>query len=72
MLELFFLPPYSPELNPDEYVWNDLKSQCTGRKVINSLTQLRQMIVSHMRQLQKLPMLVRSFFHAPTTRYACA
>jgi hypothetical protein len=30
------------------------------------------MIVSHMRQLQKLPMLVRSFFHAPTTRYACA
>ena len=72
MLELFFLPPYSPELNPDEYVWNNLKSQCTGRKVINSLTQLRQMIVSHMRQLQKLPMLVRSFFHAPTTRYACA
>ena len=72
MLGLFFLPPYSPELNPDEYVWNDLKAQCTGRKVINSLTQLRQMIISHMRQLQKLPMLVRSFFRAPTTRYAHA
>ena len=71
-IHLEFLPPYAPELNPDEYVWNDLKSQCTGRKVINSPTQLRQMIVSHMRQLQKLPMLVRSFFHAPTTRYACA
>ena len=71
-LQLFFLPPNSPALNPDEYVWNDLKSQCTGRKVISSLTQLRQMIVSHMRQLQKLPQLVRSFFHAPTTRYACA
>jgi hypothetical protein len=28
------------------------------------------MILSHMRQLQKLPALVRSFFHAPTTRYA--
>ena len=26
MLALFFLPPYAPELNPDEYVWNDLKS----------------------------------------------
>jgi transposase len=25
-LELFFLPPYSPELNPDEHVWNDLKN----------------------------------------------
>jgi len=71
-LALFFLPPYSPELNPDELVWNDLKAQCTGRKVVTSLTQLRQMIISHMRQLQKLPSLVRSFFHAPTTRYARA
>jgi hypothetical protein len=70
MLELFFLPLDSPELNPNKYVRNDLKSQCTWRRVINALTQLRQMIVSHMRRLQKLPMLVR--FHAPTTRDACA
>jgi transposase len=69
-LALFFLPPYSPELNPDEYVWNDLKAHGTGRQIITSLYQLRQMILSHMRQLQKLPALVRSFFHAPTTRYA--
>ncbi len=69
-LALFFLPPYSPELNPDEYVWNDLKAHGTGRQMITSLGQLRQMIRSHMRQLQKLPALVRSFFHAPTTRYA--
>jgi hypothetical protein len=67
---LFFLPPYSPELNPDELVWNDLKSHGTGRKLITPLAQLRQMVVSHMRQWQKLPALVRSFFHAPTTRYA--
>ena len=71
-LALFVLPPYSPELNPDEYVWNDLKAHGTGRKLITSLSQLRQMIVSHLRQLQKLPGLVRSFFHAPTTRYARA
>jgi transposase len=69
-LALFFLPPYSPELNPDEYVWNDLKAHGTGRQMITSLDQLRQMILSHTRQLQKLPALVRSFFHAPTTRYA--
>jgi transposase len=71
-LTLFFLPPYSPELNPDELVWNDLKAQCMGRKIVTSPTQLRRMIISHMRQLQKLPGLVRSFFHAPTTRYAHA
>jgi transposase len=69
-LALFILPPYSPELNPDEYVWNDLKNHGIGRKVITSLPQMRQAVVSHLRQLQKLPDIVRGFFHAPTTRYA--
>ena len=69
-LALFFLPSYSPELNPDELVWNDLKANSTGRRRITSLAELQRMVVSHMRQLQKLPALVRSFFHAPTTRYA--
>lgn len=71
-LALFYLPPYSPELNPDELVWNDLKTHGTGRQLITSPTQLRQMVLSHMRQLQKLPALVRSFFHAPNTRNARA
>lgn len=71
-LALFLLPPYSPELNHDEFVWNDLKAHGTRRKPITPLSQLRQMIVSRMRQLQKLHALVRSFFHAPTTRYARA
>ena len=71
-LALFILPPYSPELNPDEYVWNDLKNHGIGRKVITSLTQMRQAVISHLRQLQKLPDTVRGFFRAPTTRYATA
>ncbi len=70
-LALFFLPPYSPELNPDELVWNDLKTHSLGRRAITSLAQIRQMVISHLRQLQKMPGLVRSFFLAPTTRYAC-
>jgi transposase len=37
-LSLFHLPPYSPELNPDELVWNDLKTHATGRKLITSTT----------------------------------
>ncbi|MDA8050240.1 MAG: IS630 family transposase, partial [Rhodospirillales bacterium] len=32
--------------------------------------QMQRLILSHLRQLQKLPELVRSFFHAPTTKYA--
>jgi transposase len=34
MLGLFFLLPYSPELNPDEFVWNDVKNNGVGRKMI--------------------------------------
>jgi len=29
-LELHYLPPYSPELNPDEAVWNELKNNGIG------------------------------------------
>jgi transposase len=34
-LRLFFLPPYSPELNPDERVWNDLKNNVVGRQSLS-------------------------------------
>ena len=69
-LKLFLLPPYSPELNPDEYVWNDLKNNCIGRKVLVSKAQLRKQVLSHLRKLQKMPALIITFFQAPTTRYA--
>lgn len=69
-LELHYLPAYSPELNPDELVWNNLKTHTLGRKVIASRQELRALVLSHLRRLQKLPGLIRSFFRAPTTRYA--
>jgi transposase len=68
-LELVFLPPYSPELNPDELVWNDLKNNAIGRKVITGPQQLRGEVLSFLRSLQKLPERVRSYFRAPTTAY---
>lgn len=69
-LKLFLLPSYSPELNPDEYVWNDLKNNCLGRKAVTSKDQLRKQVVSHLRRLQKMPGLIKSFFRSPTTQYA--
>ena len=71
-LEIFYLPPYSPELNPDEYVWNDLKNRCLGRKLITSREQLKREALRHLRKLQKMPDLVKSFFRSPTTKYAMA
>jgi transposase len=69
-LQLFFLPPYSPELNPDERVWNDLKNNAVGRKFINSPKELNKAVISHLRLVQKSPDRVRSYFQNETTKYA--
>lgn len=39
-LRLYYLPHYSPELNPSESVWDDLKNNCIGRKRITSPEQI--------------------------------
>lgn len=69
-LELYSLPPYSPALNPDEWVWNHLKNRALRRKVIPSKEALCKLALSHLRRLQQLPRLIASFFHAPITFYA--
>jgi transposase len=71
-LHLVLLPPYSPELNPDEWVWNDLKNNGIGRMVITGPDDLKREVLSHLRHLQKSPTLIQSFFQAPTTKYAAA
>jgi transposase len=67
---LFFLPPYSPELNPDERVWNDLKNNAVGRQAITSPDQLHGAVISHLRFIQKSPDRVCSYFMDETTKYA--
>ncbi len=69
-IRLYLLPPYSPELNPDELVWNDLKNNGVGRQVHNSKEELHRNIISYLRFIQKKPCRVQSYFHSPTTRYA--
>jgi len=67
---LYQLPPYSPELNPDERVWNDLKNNAVGRKSIESREDLHEKVIGFLRQLQCSPSRVRSYFANETTRYA--
>ena len=69
---MFFLPPYSPELNPDEQVWRDLKGNGIGRSEIIDRDDLEQKVVSHLDGLRGLPKKIRSFFQLPMTRYAAA
>lgn len=69
-LEVYALPSYSPELNPAEQVWNHVKSHGVGRKTVTGPDQLKSAVISHLRTLQKLPVLIYSFFRHPDCVYA--
>lgn len=68
-LELFFLPPYSPELNPDELVWAHVKTR-VAKATVKTKEELKSMVDRTLHRLQKLPQIVAGFFQAPTCRYA--
>lgn len=68
-LEVFFLPSYSPELNPTEQVWNNVKYHGVGRRVVFGPDQLKSAVLSRLRKLQKLPKIIRSFFKHPDCVY---
>lgn len=68
-IELFFLPPYSPELNPDELAWVHIKTK-VAKVVAQSMDEMKAAVDRAMRQLQKMPNIVASFFHVPTCAYA--
>ena len=69
-IELFFLPSYSPELNPDEYLNCDLKAGVHSATPARSKKQLKKKAIAHMRKLQKLPDRVMKYFRHPKISYA--
>ena len=69
-IEVFHLPPYSPELNPDEGLNADLKQAATCKPPARSKDELKRNLVNHMRSLSKRPSRIRSYFGHPTFRYA--
>jgi transposase len=71
-LRLFFLPPYSPELNPDEWVWKNVKHDRIGKTSITSAEDLRNKAETALLRIQRLPELVRAFFNDPCLRYIAA
>lgn len=67
-LKLFFLPPYSPHLNPDEQVWAHVKRK-VSRKLVIDKTDMKRLAIGALRSLQKLPTKVASFFRQPECQY---
>jgi transposase len=69
-IEVFYLPAYSPELNPDEYLNGDLKAGVHSKPPMRNEAELKQAIVSHMRKLQRLPSRIKNYFKHPKIAYA--
>jgi len=71
-LRLCFLPGYSPELNPGEWVWKNMKHDRIGRAGVSGPDDLKAKALAALHRLQKLPEVVRSFFRDPNLRYITA
>lgn len=69
-IEVFYLPSYSPELNPDEMLNADLKQAITSKAPSRSKGALRKAAISHLRRLHKSPARVRKYFQHRPVRYA--
>jgi transposase len=71
-IELFYLPPYAPEYNPDEYLNSDLKREMSKRLIPKSEKELRSNARSVLKKTQLNPNRVMSYFGTKYTKYAKA
>ena len=69
-ISTFFLPAYSPELNPDELVNQDVKSNALGRKRAHNRTELIANVRGYLRRRQRQRDVVKNYFHEKHVRYA--
>lgn len=68
-LNLLFLPPYSPELNPDEWVWKSIKHDQVGKMASRSAMEMRNGISRVVARLQSATEFVLGFFRDPDLSY---
>lgn len=71
-LRIFFLPPYAPDLNPDELLNQDVKTNAAGRRRPATQAQMIGNVRGYLRATQNRPEIVRSYFREEHVRYAAA
>ena len=69
-LELHFLPPYAPDLNPDEFVWHYMKKNGVAKKPLKQNESLRRRVEQDLRDIHADRQMIRSFFEAASVAYA--
>jgi transposase len=71
-IRLIYLPPYSPELNPGEFLNQEVKANAAGRWRPSTRGQMMGNLRSYLRSTQKSQDVVRRYFHAAPVCYAAA
>ena len=71
-LEIIFLPPYAPDLNPDELVWNQMRNIGTSKKPLKKGESLMNRAILDLESIKRNKKLVRSFFEEETVSFAAA
>ncbi|KMP11013.1 transposase [Candidatus Nitromaritima sp. SCGC AAA799-A02] len=71
-IRLYFLPGYSPELNPDEVLNQDVKSNAVGRRRPRNQEEMIKTVRGYLRSRQKTPHTVKNYFNEKHVRYAAA
>ncbi|PWQ98074.1 IS630 family transposase, partial [Leucothrix pacifica] len=67
-IQLFFLPSYSPELNPDEYLNCDLKAKIKTDKPTRKKGEMKTKMLKHLKSIQAQPERIKSYFEHLCTR----
>jgi hypothetical protein len=67
---MILLTTYSPDLNPGEFLNNDVKANAVGRCRPSSRKGMIAEVRGYLRTTQMRPDIVKSYFHAPSVPYA--
>jgi transposase len=68
-LELYFLPPSAPDLNPDEFVWNHMKNTGVSKKPLKKNESLRERVEADLAAISQQKSLAASFFKAASVAH---
>lgn len=69
-IRLFYLPGYSPQLNPDEFLNQDVKTNDVGRQRPTDQPEMMQQVRSYLRSTQRQPQIVKNYFKHKDVQYA--
>ena len=69
-IEVFYLPSYAPELNPDERLNADMKHAIGAKVPVRTKPKLKAAAEEHMAMIGKSPDRVRAYFQDPRVKYA--